>query len=206
MLKITHWPFNQNAPWLLWKKKGTMAWLWPPGADGCRSTPSLQFYKRPRCGSLFGCLMCHLHRADGARQDVRRGNWQKEHGDFFLFFIFKIKKTHTWAPQSCVTSKHRKDKWFIKPSLAANSGHTHTLGGETTKSAISDHTHWTARLRCTFLRHFCKSGKRRGTKCALWLHITHFASSKQALEMYANSRFLIRMPFKVSISYLTLLD
>lgn len=73
--------YNQNAPWLLWKKKGTMAWLWPPGADGCHSTPSLQFYKRPRCGSLFGCLMCHLHRADGARQAVRRSNW--------LFFCSK---------------------------------------------------------------------------------------------------------------------
>lgn len=93
---ITYWPFNQNAPWLLWKNKGTMAWLWPPGADGCHSTPSLQFYKRPRCGSLFGCLMCHLHRADGARQDVRRSNWQK--GTWWFFFIFKIKNPHVGSP------------------------------------------------------------------------------------------------------------
>lgn len=31
---------------------------------------------------LLGCLMCHLHRADRARQEVRDSNWQRECGHF----------------------------------------------------------------------------------------------------------------------------
>lgn len=51
-----------------------------------------------------------------------------------------------------------------------------------------------------------KGAKSNETLCRFLLDITHLASPKRALEMYANSRFLLRMPFTFSISCLTLHD
>lgn len=162
-VKITHRPSNWNTTMAALvktkKKKGAMARLWPPGADGCHSTPSLQFYERPRCGCLFGCLMCHLHRAEGARQEARHTNWQREHGDFF--FVVQNKKPTRGLPNHASHQNTRKTndlsslRWLQMRDTRTN------LGGKTTKSANSDRSNQTAGFV-----------------------IAHFVSSTQSAELY----------------------